>query len=185
MTLGVFDVPFVHALAGLGAAGGGVGFVGPSVGGAAGRDEDDARLRRWSPSDRWSSRSAGSPSTAAPTPSRGGPETAPAGRVPVDEVLVRELIQSVPHIATAFRGLLARAIRTVSGGTVRPEAEPVATAVTPDRSPHVSEDAQAEPCGWPSFGDDRADAAGPEQSAVFVVVVASQGERDRTDCHFP
>lgn len=29
------------------------------------------------------------------------------------------------------RGLLPRAIRTVNGGTTRPETEPIATAVTP------------------------------------------------------
>ncbi|MBE1601985.1 hypothetical protein H4687_008114 [Streptomyces stelliscabiei] len=53
-----------------------------------------------------------------------------------------------------------------------------AEAVQPVDRPldHVTEDAQAKAVWLASFGDDRADAAGPEQSAVCVVVVAAVGQ---------
>jgi hypothetical protein len=46
---------------------------------------------------------------------------------------------------------------------------------------HVTEDAEAGAVFRASFGDDRADAAGPEQAPVLVVVVATVGE----DCVGP
>jgi hypothetical protein len=53
-----------------------------------------------------------------------------------------------------------------------------AEAVQPgDRAlDHVPEDAEAAAVFFSAFGDDRADAALPEQAAVFVVVVAPVGE---------
>ena len=54
-----------------------------------------------------------------------------------------------------------------------------AKAVQPgDRSLHdIAEDAQAGAVGLASFGDDRADAALPQQPPVLVVVVAAVGEQ--------
>ena len=53
-----------------------------------------------------------------------------------------------------------------------------AEAVQPgDRSlDDIAEDAQTRAVGHASLGDDRADAAGPEQAAVLVVVVAAVGQ---------
>lgn len=57
----------------------------------------------------------------------------PTGRKPVDKSssVNNSSSRSRTHIAAVPRGLLALAIRTVSGGITRPESEPIAIAATP------------------------------------------------------